>query len=163
MANTRRATTEKIVQFDDPGPRKVAKGDQIPFKIGTELFHLLPPKGATLANIASVLDSGISLDDPRNIRQLMTFAGQIIQYIDDETVMVKGADGKMQPDGKIHGRALIERRLNDPQDAFDLTHLMPILSALMKGWFGRPTGSPRASAPRRRAPSGTPASRARTR
>lgn len=146
-----------IPEFADPGEKTTAetKQDWLPFKIGGVLFHLTMPKQFDIAQMVNVLDSGRPLDDAANTGVMLRFAGRLIEYIVDEP------PGE---DGKLRGRALLLQRLANPRDKFDLVHLTPIFTDLLKGYLGgRPTGSPRgSSASRRQAPSAAPASRVRT-
>lgn len=143
-----------VAHFPDPGKRKVAKADLIPFEIGDEPFRMARPKQFDLAQIAMALESGIPLDDRRNLRTMLRYSAQMLRYVTLEP---------MDANGGLHGRELLESRLSDPDDALDLSFLLPILGGLMRGWFDRPTGSPPASTARRPAASRARGSAARTR
>lgn len=154
--------TEVIPEYTTT-PKAKSKADRAAFKIDGEIYHLRRPKMAAFARIAVALDSTLPLNDRKNMGILLGFIGEMLQYVDDEAVKVKGPDGKLVPDGLLHGRAHLEHRLADPDDALDIDVLVPILFGRMEEWTGRPTGLPRASSAPRRAPSRTRASRARTR
>lgn len=143
-----------VPEITTAGRRRVtAAKDRAPFKIDGETYTLLRPKKLTLANAAMALDNGTPLDDPKNLKLLLGFTAQMLDWIDDEPADTKG----------LHGKALIEKRLSDPHDALDLDDLVPIIVIILDGWFARPTSAPRGSSPQRRKAPAARASRARTR
>lgn len=151
---TTRQSSAPAPRFADPGKRKVTKGDWIPFWIGDTQFHMLMPKTYDIAQIVAAVESPTGLDDPQNMRVMLQFAGRCVRYV------VKEPPAE---DGSPRGRDLIEYRLADPDDLFDLNHFVPILMDLTRGFLARPTGSPRVSSAPRRQASGGRGSTARTR
>lgn len=148
-----------VNEFTTAGKRKLGKDDRIAFKIDGEPYSLIRPKQSVLARAALALESGVSMDDQRNVRIMLGFVSEIVGHVDETPSDENG----------LHGRARLEQRLGDATDSLDLEQLLPIMTSLLDGWFKRPTGSPRAStaSPRRtatvrKAPAGR-ASRARTR
>lgn len=155
-----------IPELTTAGPRKLSKAERGEFKIDGEVFHLIRPKQSIMASALIALESGVALDDNRNMKVMLQFVSQLIVYVDDEIVMVKDPanPGKLKRDTAPHGRALLEQRLNDPRDSLDLEDVLETLLKVLGLWTDRPTKSPAGSTPSRRpAASRARASRARTR
>lgn len=158
--------TSAVPELSTAGPRKFPKNTRGEFRIDGETFHLIQPKQTLMAQVMTALESGVPLDETGNMKIMLQFVWQLVAYVDDETVMVKDPNnpGKMKRDDQPHGRALLERRLNDPRDSLDLDQVMRLLLQILGVWTARPTKSPAGSTPsRRRAAPRARASRARTR
>lgn len=146
---------DDIPSITTAGAREVGEDDQKPFRIDGVTFHLLRPKAVVLGNVAALIDPTRPWTAQENSKVLLQYVGNLIDYV------------KVEPNdedtGDARGRALLKRRLSDPDDALDLHDLVPLLIGLMKGWFGsRPTGSrPASGGPRKGSRKG--GSRARTR
>jgi hypothetical protein len=100
-----------------------------PFKIDGELMWATKPKGGVL----------------------MAMARDYNAHPDDELGEVKMIEAFLDICMEPEAADRIRERLSDPDDAFDVDTLVPLVQALQTAWSGRQhTGKPSTSSPRRR-------------
>ena len=120
------------LDFTTAGKRKITAKDKVRFKVDGEPFVMVRPKFSVAVNAVHILDAEGDLSVMEIGADVTRVLWGLFRYIER-----KPSDDN----GDKHGRALLEQRLQDPEDDLDLLDLMPVFKAVLEGMFERPTGA----------------------
>lgn len=132
----------EVMEFKTAGRRKITNADRIRFKVDGEPMSMLRPKLTVATTAVQLIDAEIDRPTLELSADLLRVISGLFRYI--ELAERTGPDDT-HPGGRRQGRALLEERLADPEDSFDLVDLMPIFKQVLEAMFNRPTGARPAS------------------
>jgi hypothetical protein len=141
------------LEFTTAGRRKIEARDRVHFKIDGEPFTMIRPKLAVATTAVQLIDAEADRPTLELSADLLRCVSGLFRYIE---AAPRTKPTESHPAGRVQGRALLDARLSDPEDSFDLVDLMPVFKSVLEGMFDRPTGArPASSAKPRRTGSGS--------
>jgi hypothetical protein len=130
------------MDFTTSGRRKITDADRIHFTIDGEPMSMLRPKLTVATTAVQLIDAEIDRPTLELSADLLRVVSGLFRYIEQAP---RTEPDDEHPGGRRQGRALLEERLSDPEDSFDLVDLMSIFKSVLEAMFGRPTGARPAS------------------
>ena len=138
----------EVLEFTTAGRRQLDAKDRVHFTFDGEPMVMIRPKLAVATNAVMLIDAEADRPTLELSADLLRMVSGLFAYIERAP---RTKPDKDNPAGRLQGRALLEKRLADPEDSFDLVDLMPVFKAVLEAMFDRPTGAlPASSAPQRR-------------